>query len=304
MFLRTNVGRLRRQELLTNGASLIGQMLKVLIDLAGAPPLWTNTSMDDLVVEDGRVVGVHATRDGAPVLIEARKGVLLAAGGFAHNAEMRRKYSGNQPNEAQWSIANAGDTGEVLETAMRLGAKTDLLDEAWWLPSPGRVLGASSLVAARQRPRAIFVDSTGQRFCNESNSYVEVGKAMYAHKAVPCWLIFDEGYCRRYAPSANPFQRRLPKEAFESGAVRVADTLEELAREIGVDPNGLVRTVQRFNANAVKGLDPDFGRGQSAYNDALGDPGHKPNAALGPLDRVAVLRDGDLSRATSGRVAD
>ena len=128
--------RLRRQELLTNGASLMGQMLKVLIDLAGAPPVWMNTAMDDLVVEDGRVVGVRATRDGAPVLIEARKGVLLAAGGFAHNAEMRRKYSGNQPNEAQWSIANAGDTGEVLETAMRLGAKTDLLDEAWWLPSP------------------------------------------------------------------------------------------------------------------------------------------------------------------------
>ena len=240
VFLRTKVGRLRRQELLTNGASLMGQMLKVLIDLAGAPPIWTNTTMDDLVVEDGRVVGVRATRDGAPVLIEARKGVLLAAGGFAHNAEMRRKYSGNQPNEAQWSIANAGDTGEVLETAMRLGAKTDLLDEAWWLPSPGRVLGASSLVAARQRPRAIFVDSTGQRFCNESNSYVEVGKAMYAHKAVPCWLIFDEGYCRQYAPSANPFQRRLPKEAFESGAVRTADTLEELARQIGVDPDGLV----------------------------------------------------------------
>jgi 3-oxosteroid 1-dehydrogenase len=286
VFVRTQVGRLRRQELLTNGASLMGQMLKVLIDLTGAPPLWTNTTMDDLVVEDGRVVGVRATRDGAPVLIEARKGVLLAAGGFAHNAEMRRKYSGNQPNEAQWSIANAGDTGEVLETAMRLGAKTDLLDEAWWLPSTGRVLGASSLVAARQRPRAIFVDSTGQRFCNESNSYVEVGKAMYAHKAVPCWLIFDEGYCRQYAPSANPFQRRLPKEAFESGAVRTADTLEELARQIGVDPNGLVRTVQRFNEYAAKGLDPDFGRGQSAYNDCLGDPGHKPNASLGPIDRA------------------
>ena len=148
VFLRTKAGTLRRQELLTNGASLMGQMLKALIDLAGAPPVWTNTAMDDLVVEDGRVCGVRATRDGAPVLIEARKGVLLAAGGFAHNAEMRRKYSGNQPNEAQWSIANAGDTGEVLETAMRLGAKTDLLDEAWWLPSTGRALATSSLIAS------------------------------------------------------------------------------------------------------------------------------------------------------------
>ena len=97
--------------------------------------MWTNTAMDDLIVEDGRVVGARVTRDGTSLHVEARKGVLLAAGGFGHNADMRRRYSGDQPNEAKWSIANPGDTGEVLQTAMRLGAKTDLLDEAWWLPS-------------------------------------------------------------------------------------------------------------------------------------------------------------------------
>ena len=90
--------------------------------------------MDDLIVEDGRVVGARLTRDGTALNVQARKGVLLAAGGFSHNADMRRQYSGDQPNEAKWSIANPGDTGEVLQTAMRLGAKTDLLDEAWWLP--------------------------------------------------------------------------------------------------------------------------------------------------------------------------
>jgi len=136
VFLRTVAARMRRHQILTNGASLIGQMLKVLIDLSdGQPPLWTNTAMDDLIVEDGSVVGARVTRDGATLDIEARRGVLLAAGGFGHNADMRRRYSGNQPNEAQWSIANAGDTGEVLQAAMRLGAQTDLLDEAWWLPS-------------------------------------------------------------------------------------------------------------------------------------------------------------------------
>ena len=87
---------------LTNGASLIGQMLKVLIDLSGGePPIWTDTAMDDLIVEDGRVVGARVTRDGASLNIEARKGVLLAAGGFSRNADMRRRYSGDQPNEAQ-----------------------------------------------------------------------------------------------------------------------------------------------------------------------------------------------------------
>jgi 3-oxosteroid 1-dehydrogenase len=285
VFLRTRLAKLRRQELLTNGASLIGQLLKALADLDGDDCVWTNAAVDDLVVEDGRVVGVRVVRNGAPVNVEARCGVLLAAGGFARNPEMRRQYSGNQPNEAAWTMANPGDTGEVLASAIRLGAQTDLLDEAWWLPSTGRFLGASTVGQGRQRPRAILVDSAGQRFCNESNSYVEVGKAMYANKAVPCWLVFDEGYCRRYAPSSNPFQRRLPKGAVESGAIRRADTLDALAREIAVDPAGLVQTVERFNRFAVKGLDPDFGRGQSAYNDCLGDPGYRPNRSLGPIDQ-------------------
>jgi 3-oxosteroid 1-dehydrogenase len=288
VFLRTKRAQAQHKGLLTNGASLIGQLVKLLMDLQGEPPIWMEAPVQDLVVENGRVVGVRVLRDGVPLHVEGRHGVLLAAGGFSHNAEMRRQYSGNQPNEAQWSIANPGDTGEVLQTAMRLGAKTDLLDEAWWLPSTSPALGAAaaSVGQARQRPGAIFVDTTGQRFCNESNSYVEVGQAMYANKAVPCWLIFDEGYVQRYAATSNPLKRGIPQEVIDSGVIRKADTLKDLADEISVDPERLVRTVQRFNEFARKGLDPDFGRGQSAYNDCLGDPGHRPNRALGPLDRA------------------
>jgi 3-oxosteroid 1-dehydrogenase len=285
---RTWAARLRRRTILTNGASVIGQVLRALIDLRPEPPVWTNTAMDDLIVEDGRVVGARVTRDGISLNIQARKGVLLAAGGFSRNAEMRRQYSGDQPNEAKWSLSNTGDTGEVLQTAMRLGAKTDLLDEAWWLPSVfvadprARAIGQ-----ARQRPGAIYVDGTGRRFCNESNSYVEVGKAMYANKAVPCWQIFDEGYVGRYVSSANPLhKRRLPEDVIESGAVVRGDTIADLARQIDVPAQALEQTVSRFNEFAAKGLDPDFGRGQSAYNACLGDPGHKPNAALGPLERA------------------
>jgi 3-oxosteroid 1-dehydrogenase len=296
VFLRTRVARLRRRDVLTNGASLIGQMLKVLIDHggeppmggSGEPPIWTNTAMDDLIVEDGRVVGARVTRDGISLNVRARKGVLLAAGGFSRNAEMRRRYSGDQPNEAQWSLANPGDTGEVLQTAMRLGAKTDLLDEAWWLPTVfvadprARAVGSG-----RQRPGAIYVDGTGKRFCNESNSYVEVGKAMYANKAAPCWQVFDEGYLGRYVSGANPFQKRtLSEDLIEQGSVNRASTIGELARQIDVPADALEHTVNRFNEFAAKGLDPDFGRGQSAYNICLGDPGYKPNAALGPIDRA------------------
>ena len=135
VFLRTRVARLRRREILTNGASIIGQILKSAdrsrraSRRCGRTPRWTNSS--------SRTVASSAPEslaDGTSLNVQARKGVLLAAGGFSRNADMRRRYSGDQPNEANWSIANAGDTGEVLQTAMRLGAKTDLLDEAWWLP--------------------------------------------------------------------------------------------------------------------------------------------------------------------------
>ncbi|BBY92146.1 3-oxosteroid 1-dehydrogenase [Mycobacterium gallinarum] len=310
VFLRTRAARLRNREILTNGASLIGQILKALMNFdggpsvggdggpsvggdggpsvggSGEPPIWTDTAMDDLIVEDGRVVGARVTRDGTTMNIEARKGVLLAAGGFSRNADMRRRYSGDQPNEGKWSIANAGDTGEVLQTAMALGAKTDLLDEAWWLPMVFiQDPGAASLGSGRQRPGAIYVDGTGKRFCNESNSYVEVGKAMYANKAVPCWQVFDEGYVRRYVSGANPLKKRsLSESLIEQGAVKRASTIADLARQMDVPADALEQTVKRFNEFAAKGLDPDFGRGQSAYNVCLGDPGYKPNAAVGPLD--------------------
>jgi len=284
--LRTYAARLRRQALLTNGASLIAQMLKIAI--GRGIPVWTEAPLEDLIVEDGRVVGVRTIRAGTPVLISARLGVVLAAGGFAHNPEMREEYGGDQPNRARWSIANPGDTGEVIRTAMTLGAKTDFMDEAWWLPSPrtGR-FGQSTLDQARQRPRTIYVDAAGQRFVNESNSYMEVGKAMYARdktsRAVPCWLIFDDRYRKRYAHQRSR-PGRFPRKLLESGMLKQAWTLDDLARMCGIDPVGLTDTIERFNRNAEQGRDPDYGRGESAYNRALGDPNHKVHPCLGPID--------------------
>jgi 3-oxosteroid 1-dehydrogenase len=152
--IRTWLARVRRQKLLTNGASLIAQLLRIAVD--DGVEVWSGAPVSDLVVEDERVVGVETVRDGSPVRIEARHGVLLAAGGFAHNPAMRATHGGEQPNEAKWSIANPGDTGEVMAMAMALGAKTDLMDEAWWLPSPrtGR-FGQSTLDQARLRRRTV-----------------------------------------------------------------------------------------------------------------------------------------------------
>ena len=284
--LRTYAARLRRQTLLTNGASLIAQMMNVA--LARGVPIWTETPLENLIVENGRVVGVRTVCDGTPVHVRARQGVLLAAGGFAHNPEMRQQYGGDQPNRARWSIANPGDTGEALQAAMALGAKTDLMDEAWWLPSPrtGR-FGQSTLDQARQRPRTIYVDAAGRRFVNESNSYMEVGKAMYARdktsRAVPCWLIFDDRYRKRYAHQRSR-PGRFPRTLLESGMLKQAWTLNDLAHMCDIDAAGLSETVERFNQNAVQGIDPDYGRGESAYNRALGDPSPRVHPCLGPID--------------------
>jgi 3-oxosteroid 1-dehydrogenase len=284
--MRTAAARARRQDLLTNGAALIAQML--LIALARGVDVWPDAPLDELVVEDGRVAGVQVTRGGVSTLVEARRGVLLSAGGFAHNREMRGEYGGDQPNQGKWSISNPGDTGEVMQAAMRLGAKTDLMDEAWWLPSPrtGR-FGQSTLDQARQRPRTIYVDAAGKRFVNESNSYMEVGKAMYARdktsRAVPCWLIFDDRYRKRYA-HVRSHPGWFPRELLKSGRLKQAWTLADLASLCGIDATGLTETVEHFNEFAAKGEDPEFGRGESAYNRCLGDPNRKVHPCLGPID--------------------
>ncbi len=287
--IRTVAAKATGRKVLTNGASLVGQLLKIALDRG--VPVWTEAPLEDLIVEEGRVVGVRTVRDGTPVSVRARKGVLISAGGFARNGPMRKQHGGDQPNEGKWSMSNAGDTGEAIETAMKLGAQTALMDEAWWMPLPRTgQFGQSTLDQARQRPRTIFVDADGRRFVNESNSYMEVGKAMYARdktsKAVPCWLIFDDRYRKRYA-HVRSHPGYFPKEMLESGKLKRAATLAELAELCGIDADGLAETVDHFNENARRGVDPDFGRGESAYNRSLGDPNRKVvNPCLGPIDEA------------------
>ncbi len=302
--MRTYAAQLRRQALLTNGASLIGQMLKVALDRE--IPVWTEAPLEELIVEDGRVVGVRTLREGSPVTIRARQGVLLASGGFAHNRDMRQRYGGEQPNKARWSISNPGDTGEVLEEAMRIGAKTDLMDEAWWLPSPrtGR-FGQSTLDQARQRPRTIYVDAAGQRFVNESNSYMEVGKAMYARdktsRAVPAGSSSTTATASA-TPTSAPAPADFPRKLFESGMLKQAWTLDDLAQLCAIDPAGLSETVELFNENARNGVDPDYGRGNrpTTGRSATRTTGCTPASARSTSRPTTRSKS---SRATSGPAA-
>jgi 3-oxosteroid 1-dehydrogenase len=312
--LRTYLSRLRGRDLLTNGMSLVGQLTKLIVD--SGIELWLNTAVEELIVEGGRVTGIRATRDGLPVFVQGTRGVLLAAGGFERNAEMRGKYSGDQPNDGRWTHGNPGNTGEVLEAAIALGAKTDYLDEAVWNPAPRLELAGSSLSIARQFPRTIYVNKAGVRFVNESNSYVELCKAMYASDAVPAWLIFDDEYRRRYPwgfgmPKLRDIRAitpgRMPREWVDNGWIKTAGTIEGLAGQTGLDPQALAATIRRFNEHAARGEDPEFGRGQSQYNRVLGDPGDKVNPSVGPVETAPFyateIYPGDVG-TTGGVVTD
>jgi 3-oxosteroid 1-dehydrogenase len=303
--IRTTLGRLRHQALLTNGAALIGRVLAVVV--GRSIPVWTETTLEDLIVTDGRVVGVVVSKRGKEMRVGARAGVLLAAGGFARNADMRKEFSGKQPNAAEWTSANPGDTGEVMRIAMKHGAATDLMDEAWWIPSSILPNGSPAMcISERSKPGSIMVDRAGHRYFNEAVSYMEAGRAMYAHDqsdggAVPSWLVMDSRARSRYTFAFRP-PGVTPKEWLTSGYMKKADTLEELARQCDIDPAGLVDTVRRFNGFAATGVDLDFHRGEGAHEKYQGDITNKPNACLGPLDKApyyaVAMYPGDVG--TSG----
>jgi len=301
--MRTTAGRLKRQTLLSNGAALIGQTLRAAIEHEVG--IWTDTPIVDLLVDDGRVVGIAATRRERTVRIGARRGVLLSSGGFARNKAMRETYS-RQPNAAEWTVANPGDTGEVIEMAIAHGAAVDLMDEAWWIPTSMKPGGVPAMhIGERSKPGSIIVDREGRRYFNEAVSYMEAGRQMYLHnqngRSVPSWLIMDSRHRKRYLFAFQP-PGITPKEWISSGYMKKADTLEDLARASGVDVEGLTTTVEQFNSSARDGTDPEFHRGEGAHERYQGDPTHEPNASVGPLDTppyyAVELYPGDVG--TSG----
>jgi 3-oxosteroid 1-dehydrogenase len=275
-----------KRRLLGLGASLQGHMLLAAERLQ--VPLRTNAGVTSLVEESGRVTGVVATIDGVERRIQGRHGVLIASGGFARNEELRQRF-GPQPSSTKWTNANPGETGEMLLAAQAAGAELAMLDEAWWIPSslqPNGSVGMHSTDIAK--PFCILVDGNGQRFTNEAGSYVENGHRIYErHKtaqAIPCWLVLDSRHRSRYNLGFQP-PMVTPEAWLTSGYLKKADTLDDLARQCGIDAAGLQRTVSRFNGFAASGIDEDFHRGARAYDRSAGDPTVKPNPNLGAIEK-------------------
>ncbi|MEO6884835.1 MAG: 3-oxosteroid 1-dehydrogenase [Jatrophihabitantaceae bacterium] len=278
------------KRLLVMGQALSAAMRKGLRD-AGVPVL-LETALDDLVVDDdGVVVGVVVTHAGRQRTLQARRGVILAAGGFEHNAAMRAQYQ-RAPIGTGWTVGAAANTGDAIRAGERLGGALELMDDAWWgptIPLPG---GPWFCLAERTLPGGIMINDRGQRFMNEAAPYVEAVHSMYGGPFgqgdgpgvnIPSWMVIDQRYRNRYVFAGVPPRRPFPGHWLKTGVVTKAGTLAELAEKIGVDSTVLSATVERFNAFAKSGVDEDYRRGESGYDRYYGDPTIKPNPSLGAL---------------------
>ena len=278
--------RLLRQPMLSLGQALAAGLRAGL--MAKEVPVWLGTPMTGLRMTDGRVTGVEVTRDGRPALIRAGRGVVLAAGGFEHNEQMRRRYQ-RQPIGTEWTTGAAGNTGDAIAAGEAVGAALDLMDDAWWGPSIPLSGGPYFCLAERSLPGCLLVNGAGQRFVNESAPYVDAVHAMYdghcdAVPHIPSWLITDQRYRNSYVFAGLPPRKPLPRRWYAAGAVYRAPTVAELADQVGIDPAALAKTVVRFNEFAQAGRDEDFHRGNSAYDRYYSDPRRRPNPCLAPLD--------------------
>ena len=288
MVLRTIGAKLTGRHYTTAGGALQGRMFQAA--LKAGVTFHTDTPVKELVVEDGAVKGIVALKDGKPWRVGSRLGVLVNAGGFSHNQAMRDQY---QPGtSAKWTNTVEGDTGEMILEMQRLGAAIGQMEEMvgnqMSFP-PGTENNAVKEVVqgVTAAPHAILVDQSGVRYMNEAGSYMAYCKGMLVRNqtvpAVPSWAIMDSQFMKQYMLAGTMPGSKKPANWFESGFLKEADTIEELAGVIGIEPAALRGTVDRFNGFVAKDHDDDFKRGDRAYDRWLGDPFHERNPSLGSI---------------------
>jgi 3-oxosteroid 1-dehydrogenase len=256
-------------------------------------PVWTDTTLLRLLNNSGdadRVTGAVVDHGGRELTITARRGVVLATGGFDHSMDMRWKFQ-SESLGANLSLGAESNTGDGIRAGQELGADIDFMDQAWWFPAVAPLPGKAPavLLAERSLPGSLIVDQHGRRFANESADYMTFGQRLLAleRSASPVeamWIVFDQRYRNSYVFGAELFPRmRIPRDWYDAGIAVRADSLGELGARMGVPVSEFFETMTRFNQNAAAGEDPDFGRGRSAYDRYYGDPTIKPNPNLRPL---------------------
>jgi succinate dehydrogenase/fumarate reductase flavoprotein subunit len=272
------------------GQALIGRLLRACLDRGIHPR--TDCAGRELLVEDGNVVGVLVDTPDGPLEVRADKGVILASGGFEWNEDLRRSFLRGPMSHP---VSMETSTGDGLMMAMRAGAMITNMREAWWIPVgvvpvESNPMGRILVNGQRTLPHSIMVNKRGRRFTNEAANYNAFGAAFHVEDVsrfeyanLPCWLVFDQAYVEAYGFRVGAGGPGSDVPAF----VPRGDTPAELADELGIDGAELERTFERWNANCAEGHDPDFGRGDSAFDCWWGDPYRKGrrDATLGPLER-------------------
>ncbi len=249
-----------------------------------------NTRAIDVVMEDGKVIGVVAQQDGKDICVGASKGVILACGGFEWNEELKTDFL---PGPITHPCSPPINEGDALKMGMSAGAALGNMSEQWgWISAiiPGEESEGIQLnrgiIYERSMPHCIIVNPKGKRFVNESAAYNDMFKPFWEvdentlkFKNLPAWAIFDQQYKDKY-----PFLTAMPGEDVPEWLVQ-ADSLEELAEKINIDAAGLKETVEKFNGYVKDNKDPDFARGDSEYDLYWGDDRNEPCACLGTLEK-------------------
>lgn len=300
-----------RPDKLGGGQALIGRLLTALSEQPGAT-LHRESPCEELLVEGGAVTGAVTTRGGKQVRIRSRRGVLLAAGGFERNAELRHRWG--VPGEIAGTMGCPGNDGRALEAALGAGASTDLMDQAWW--APGMIHPDGTSTFSLLFSGGIFVDARGERFTNESWPYDRIGRDVLAGMdagtlRTPFWMVYDDraGGAPPVGSASVPLADA--EEYATAGLWHTAASLPELAARIGVPAQALESTVARFNRMTASGIDEDFHRGAEPYDRAFIEQGA---SALVPIEHAPFhaaafgLSDlgtkGGLRTDTSARVLD
>lgn len=292
------------------GQALVGRLLLALSRRDNAD-LRLDTRCDELVREGDTVVGAVVTQGGTQRRIRARRGVLVAAGGFDHNDEMRRQHG--VPGASRDTMGPPTNRGLGIQAGIDVGADTDLMEEAWW--SPGLTHPDGSSTFSLWFTGGIFVDDNGERFVNESWAYDRIGREVIDRIAagevtLPFWMVYDDRDGERPPVRATSVPAGETHDYQEAGLWVTADTLEELAEKIGVPAERLTDTVARFNGFVEAGHDDDFNRGDEPYDRSFSG-GESPLVAVekGPFHAAAFgLSDlgtkGGLRTDASARVLD
>lgn len=300
------------------GNALVGRLLLSLSRRANVA-LTLQTSVTELLRDaSGAISGVRLRRGDTTCRVAARAGVVLASGGFNRDPALRPQMLPGI--DAAWCPAAPGHTGEALALARGAGAGfgTDGASDAFWAPVSIRPRPDGSravfphFVMDRAKPGFVTVNQAGQRFVNESTSYHLFGLAMQAaHKtspSIPAYLICDATALRKYGVGmVRPGGKGLAP-FLADGYLTEGATLDELARKLGINAAGLNRSVATLNQYAETGVDPDFHRGETAYQQNIGDAtagGRNPNlGAIATAPFYAVrLYPGDIG-ASTGLVTD